>query len=118
VDAPDELIFTQPNQLCRIHPVADRFLAGVEGIALMGSGIGHPRELTGDEIDRIDNKQPFALDRKLRDEELIKQGFKPQYRVQSDDPDQDDHELDDSSSDEPHAWADEPHPWTADSSDE
>ena len=54
----------------------------------------------------------------MRDDELIKQGFKPQYRVQSDDPDQDDHELDDSSSDEPHAWADEPHPWTADSSDE
>ena len=131
MDAPDELIFTQPNQLCRIHPVADRFLSGVEGIALMGPGCGHPRELTDDEIDRIDNKQPFALDRKLRDEELIKQGFKPQYRVQSDDPDQDDHELDDSSSDEPHAWADEPpavtsefdpesHPWTdePDSSDE
>ena len=111
MDAPDELLFTQPNQLCRIHPVADRFLAGVEGIALMGSGSGHPRELTDDEIDRIDNKQ---LDRKLRDEELIKQGFKPQYRVQSDDPDQDDHELDDSCSDETQGVD----PEHADSSDE
>ena len=48
----------------------------------------------------------------MRDDELIKQGFKPEYRVQSDD--QDDHELDDSSSDETQGVDPEP----ADSSDE
>ena len=48
----------------------------------------------------------------MRDDELIKQGFKPEYRVQSDD--QDDHELDDSCSDETQGVYPEP----ADSSDE
>ena len=112
MDAPNELIFMQLNQLCRIEPVADRVLSGVEGIALMGPGAGHPRELTDYEIDRNDNHAGFKLDRKLRDDELIKQGLKPEYRVQSDD--QDDHELDDSCSDETQGVDHEP----ADSSDE